>query len=68
MTHPNAIQIDFVVEVEIDGLSFEATITSKNPKVAGIAPVNPVVYANRFCDYTQILRVISRPAGGEVAA
>lgn len=65
MTHPNAIQLGFLVEVEIDGISFEATIVSKNPKVAGISPTDPFHNQARFCDYTQIRKVLERPEGGE---
>jgi hypothetical protein len=68
VTHPNAIQLGYVVEVEIDGIKFEASITSKNPKVCGIEPFDPFHHQQRFCDYTQILRVIERHEPGEAAA
>jgi hypothetical protein len=68
MTHPNAIQSGFLVEVEIDGISFEATVSSKSPKVCRIEPTDPFHHQQRYADYSQIVRVLERPAGEEVAS
>jgi hypothetical protein len=61
--HPNALRELDVVEVRIDeDITFIATIQSKSPKVCAIEPENGIVFPQRFCHYSQILRVISRPS------
>ena len=60
--HPNGVREGDLIEVQIDGLSFEATVRTKTPKVICIEPTNPIVYLYRYCHYTDIVRVIERPS------
>ncbi len=68
MTHPNAIQPGDLIEVHIGDDTFEATVKAKHPKAVSIEPVNPITYLYRYCHYAEIVRVVSRPEGGEEAS
>jgi hypothetical protein len=66
--NPNAILIGDLVEVKVGGDVFQATVRSKAPKVAGIDPLDPILFEARYCSYSSVLRLVERPAGEEVAA
>jgi len=65
--HPNGVQLGDLIEVQIGKDTFEATVLDKQPKVVHFEPTNPITYANRYCSYSSVLRLVERPAG-EVAA
>jgi hypothetical protein len=66
--HPNGIQPGDLVEVKIGDDVFPATVRSKNPKAVSLLPENPILHLYRYCHYTDIVRVISRPEAEEAVA
>jgi hypothetical protein len=56
-----AIRVGDVVEVDIRGYVFPATVRSKAPRTIGIDPADPIRFTYRFCSSRQVKKRISRP-------
>lgn len=59
-----AIHPGDLVEVQINGYSFQAVVKSKQPRSIGIEPVDPIRFSWRHCSSRQVKRRIERPISG----
>jgi hypothetical protein len=57
-----------LVECSVKGVHFTATVISKQPQEISVYPEDPKRFTWRRLSARQILKRISRPADGEVAA